>query len=165
MAPITHDDLYEIETVFDNLTGYSMNVDGVLKRPDAASEFVNGIPPDHTILTKHAFLAKHDGVTIGLLDVIDGYPSHGTAFIGLLAVQENMQGKGFGRALFLAAEQWVREKLKAQTLRLAVVASNPVLGFWEKMGFSPTGEVRLYHGAAISSDAILMEKSLQADIR
>lgn len=160
LVPIGASNLGEVDAVFDELTAYSMHVDGVSRRSGAASALANAIPPGWTIRDKHAFLARHQGAAVGLLDLIDGYPLRGTAFIGLLAVRESAHGKGLGRALYLATEQLARERLGARTLRLAVVESNPVIGFWTKMGFRPTGEVKPYQGEATSSRAVLMEKSL-----
>ncbi len=99
-------------------------------------------------------------MTVGLLDIVDGYPVPGTAFIGLLAVRESAQKSGVGRALFREAERLARDDLRARNLRLAVVETNPVMGFWMKMGFRPTGEVKPFEGEVLKSSAALMEKEL-----
>ncbi len=96
LAPVTSDDLREVDNIFDELTDYSRRVDGVSKRDTAAYEFLNVLPPGYESRQKYAFLAKREGVAVGLLDIIDGYPSLGTAFIGLLAVRETAQGSGVG---------------------------------------------------------------------
>jgi GNAT superfamily N-acetyltransferase len=160
LVAITSNDLGEVNAVFDDLTAYSMQVDGVPKREDAAFAFVTARPSGCELRNKHAFLAKCSGAVIGLLDLIDGYPAPGTAFIGLLAIRQSAQGAGFGRALYQAAEHFAREDLRARTLRLAVVETNPVLGFWARMGFEPTGETRPFHGERLTSQAVLMEKQL-----
>ncbi|WP_315810656.1 MULTISPECIES: GNAT family N-acetyltransferase [unclassified Bradyrhizobium] len=159
LAPVSLADLREVETIFDELTAYSQHVDGVLRRDNAAYEFVTALPvvtPCH----KHAFLARCQGLTVGLLDIVDGYPVPGTAFIGLLAVRESAQKSGVGRALFREAERLARDDLRARNLRLAVVETNPVMGFWMKMGFRPTGEVKPFEGEVLKSSAALMEKEL-----
>lgn len=162
LVPVESDDLREVEAIFDELTAFSRRVDGVPRRCDAAYTFATAIPPGYPNVRKHAFLAKRGSVAVGILDVIDGYPSAGTAFIGLLAIRETAQGSGIGRALFREAERFVRDGLKAQTMRLAVVETNPVIGFWKKMGFRLTGEIKPYEGEALTSLAVLMEKDLSS---
>lgn len=158
LVPVAPDDLRDVDAVFDELRAFSKRVDGVPKKHHAAQAFATSLPPKHAPHKKYAFLAKAGGRTIGLLDMIADYPSTGTVFIGLLAISERFQKSGFGRALWCTAERFAREQLDAKTLRLAVIESNPVLGFWEKMGFRPTGEVKPYQGERRSSRAILMEK-------
>ncbi|WP_316213466.1 MULTISPECIES: GNAT family N-acetyltransferase [unclassified Bradyrhizobium] len=208
LAPVSSADLREVDTIFDELIAYSQHVDGVLRRDNAAYEFVTALPSGYEPCHKHAFLAKCQGVAVGLLDIFDGYPapagqSHmtlecsarrnrivneaesniehfrhsrsdfpyllpyaialpvpGTAFIGLLAVRESAQESGVGRALFREAERFARDDLRARTLRLAVVETNPVMGFWMKMGSRPTGEVKPFEGEVIKSRSALMEKEL-----
>ncbi|WP_316228112.1 MULTISPECIES: GNAT family N-acetyltransferase [unclassified Bradyrhizobium] len=158
LVPVTSGNLHEVNAIFDELTAYSQRVDGVSRRNDAADTFMTAVPAGHALKDKHAFVAKRRGAALGLLDMIDGYPLPGTAFIGLLAVRESAQGSGIGRALFREAERFARDSLRARNLRLAVVESNPVIGFWTKMGFHPTGEVKPFSGEANISRAILMEK-------
>lgn len=154
------DALREVDDVFDDLTTYSQRVDGVARRSHAAHEFATALPPGRELRHKYAFLAKLGDVAVGLADIIDGYPSRGTAFIGLLAVRETVQGSGIGQRLFQEVERFARNELGARTMRLAVVEANPVIGFWVKMGFHPTGEVKPFEGEAIKSQSILMEKVL-----
>ncbi|UWU16447.1 GNAT family N-acetyltransferase [Rhizobium sullae] len=131
-----------------------------MRRDNAAYEFATALPPGYDPRQKHAFLANCQGAPVGLLDIIDGYPMPGTEFIGLLAVRESAQDSGVGRALFREAERFARDHLRARTLRLAVVETNPVMGFWIKMGFRPTGEVKPFEGKMIKSRSALMEKEL-----
>ncbi len=120
------------------LRRYSADTDGVAKRRDAAYAFFNAIPPGHPRNKKHAFLAKNDEWIVGLVDMIADYPAPGTVFVGLLAIREPLQGRGggLGKALWLTAECFARDALNARRVRLAVVESNPVIGFWTKWAFS-----------------------------
>lgn len=158
--PASADALRAVDAVLDDLAGYSRRVDGVARRRHAAIGFATDLPPGRAARHKHAFLAMLGGEAVGLADIVDGHPSCGTAFIGLLAVRETVHGSGIGRALFEAVERFARDEIGARTLRLAVVEANPVSGFWTKMGFHPTGEIRPYEGEAVTSRSILMEKAL-----
>lgn len=160
LVVVTPDDLRAVDAVFDDLTAYSMRVDGVPRRADAAAAFVTMLPPGCDLHNRHAFLAKCDDTAIGLLHLVNGYPTAETAFIGLLAIRESAQGSGLGRALYQAAEQFARKNLHVCTLRLAVVETNPVMSFWTRMGFSPTGEIKPFRGERVTSRAILMRKQL-----
>jgi len=102
-----------------------------------------------------------DGQPVGIVDVIDGYPRAATMFIGLLAIVEGRQGNGIGRAVVRELESYARTRWRASRMRLAVVATNPVVGFWDKMGFRLTGETRTYEGEALTSTVSLMEKTVE----
>ena len=162
LSPANLGDLSEIDDIFDDLTHYSLRVDGVSKRSNAAYDFLYALPPGFEPRHKYAFLAKRGRVAVGLLDIVDGYPSFGIAFIGLLAVRETAQGLGVGGAIFREGERIALHSLKARTMRLVVVESNPVIGFWMKMGFSLTGEVKPFEGQSIKSHSVLMEKRLNS---
>lgn len=160
LEAVTAQNLRDVDSVFDDLEAYSLHVDGVPRRADAARAFVSTRPPGCEPQRKHVFLARSHTRAVGLLDLIDGYPSAGTVFIGLLAIRESAQGAGFGRALYREAERFAREHLEARGLRLAVVKTNPVIGFWTQMGFHATGEVKPFRGERVLSQAVLMEKDL-----
>lgn len=157
---VSSNELADVVAIFDDLLAYSRRVGGPADRAGAASQFAIALPTGCRPDNKHAFIAYQNGTPAGLLDIINGYPRRGTAFIGLLAVRESMQGLGIGRTLAALAERFVRSDLKAGTIRLAVVEANPVSAFWQKMGFAPTGEVKPYEAEAVRSRSILMEKAL-----
>lgn len=159
---VVADDLRDVQSVFDDLRAYSKHVDGRIRRTDAAREFATALPPGCDVQDKYGFVAYLHGRPVGLLDVIVGYPVPGTAFIGLLAVKEDLHGTGIGRSLYSEAERFMRDDLQAHTARLAVVETDAVGGFWEKMGFEPTGERKPYAGEAILSRSILMEKTIRS---
>jgi ribosomal protein S18 acetylase RimI-like enzyme len=50
---------------------------------------------------------------------------------------------------------------RARRLRISVVPTNDqVLGFWHRMGFTETGEVRPWRYDKLESESILMDKLL-----
>ena len=151
-----------VDRLLDRLTSYSLAVDGVPKPKNGAQHLLTGIPPGIPASSKHVFVVSAGEEPVGLVDVIDGYPRPGVAFIGLLAIAEDRHGRGLGRAAYECLEAYARDRLGASVIRLAVVASNPVRPFWRRMGFRETGEVRPYEGEMLTSDAHLMEKLLTA---
>lgn len=160
LSPIDVGDIDLVDRLLDDLQQYSMNVDGVAKMADGARHFLTATPPGYDAALKYVYTVKSKARSVGLVDIIKDFPRKGVAFIGLLAIAETYQGQGFGRAALKAVESIARSELGAERIRLAVVATNPVEGFWKKMGFTPTGEKRPYSGELIDSTVKLMEKHL-----
>jgi GNAT superfamily N-acetyltransferase len=163
LRPLNASDVARVDRLLDRLTAYSLAVGGVPKERDGASRLLSETPPGRDAAAKKTVEVTLDQEPIGLADLVEGYPRDGVTFIGLLAIVEDRHGLGLGRAAFEAVEAYARERLNARALRLAFVDTNPVEGFWQKMGFRRTGEVRPYEGEARSGLAILIEKDLLAD--
>lgn len=160
LRPLGIDDEGLVDAILDQLQTYSMNVDGVPKMADGARHLLTATPRGFEADAKHVFAVDSGADTVGVVDIIRDFPSEATAFIGLLAIVEPRQGNGCGRAALEAIEAFAKSDLGARKLRLAVVATNPVMGFWNRMGFQETGEVQQYTGEALTSTAHLMEKVL-----
>ncbi|MBP3655347.1 MAG: GNAT family N-acetyltransferase [Clostridia bacterium] len=115
--------------------------DAMLSEPSTESVMhdLNALPVGMTAEAKH-YLGVYDGSSlIAVLDLIDGYPVKGTAFIGLFMVNASVQGRGIGTRI-------VQECLKALSqegyseARLGFVEGNRQSeAFWLKNGFAPTG--------------------------
>jgi GNAT superfamily N-acetyltransferase len=160
LKPIGISDIGLVDEILDSLHGYSMKVDGVPKLTDGARHLLTATPDGIGHECKHSFAILSGSAPIGVVDIIRGFPIPSTAFIGLLAVTEQHQRRGLGRAAFHAVEIFAGSQLGASKLRLAVVATNPVAGFWLKMGFRETGEVKPYLRAHVTSAAHFFEKQL-----
>ena len=70
------------------------------------------------------------------------------------------QGQGIGAAACQALEREVEARWPwVRRLRLSVVRTNDqVLGFWRRMGFTETGEVRPWRYDKLESEVVLMDK-------
>ncbi|MBO4220851.1 GNAT family N-acetyltransferase [Bradyrhizobium neotropicale] len=148
LHPIKPHDESRVDDLLDRLNTYSLRVHGVPKLKDGAHRLLTTTPPVGMFGGKYVFAIMHGIEPVGLLDVIADYPKLGTTFIGLLAIAEDRQGAGLGRAAFWLAEDFARTQLSSSHLRLAVVNTNSVGGFWRRMGFVETGEVCAYEGLA-----------------
>jgi len=153
-------DFDRVDRILDRLTSYSLAVDGVPKMHNAACHFLTARPPNTSASAKKTFEVVWQGEPVGLVDLIQGYPESKVAFIGLLAIAENRQRRGIGRATFAAVQAYALKNLGARKLRLAVVSTNDVEGFWTRMGFQRTGEVRPYQGEKVKGYATILEKDL-----
>jgi ribosomal protein S18 acetylase RimI-like enzyme len=122
------------------------------------------VPEGRSPEDKVAFGVWADGELVGLLDLLLRYPDAETVYLGLLLVARDRQGQGIGAAACRALEREVAARWPwARRLRLSVVRTNgQVLGFWRRMGFAETGEVRPWRYDKLESEALLMDKPLPA---
>jgi len=149
-----------VQSILDDAPAYSRNIDGIESDPHGGRDTLIVFPPDCTSQQKSVLLIEWEGQSIGVVDLIQDFAQIGTAFIGLFVLREAQQGKGLGREAFSALEDYAKKNLHAVKLRLAIVDSNPVQSFWEKMGFVETGEIHPHEGQNIKSVKRLMEKTL-----
>lgn len=89
-----------------------------------------------------AFVAtiNSQGEPLGLLVIkqeFDYFTDHPRAYVEILVVAEEAEGRGVGRALMSYAEQWGREH-GCHEVVLDVFANNPAaIAFYERIGFAP----------------------------
>ncbi|HFU4377332.1 GNAT family N-acetyltransferase [Streptococcus suis] len=85
---------------------------------------------------------------VAILDLIDGYPTEDTYYIGLFMVDAHFSGQGLGSKII--AELLPQLATRFKKVRLGYVESNPQSShFWSKVGFCPTGEVKELAGKTI----------------
>jgi ribosomal protein S18 acetylase RimI-like enzyme len=81
--------------------------------------------------------------------------------LGLLLLDQAHQGRGLGRATYLALENFLRSWAGIHTIRIGVVMTNEaVLPFWKSLGFKETGFRKPYHDGSVKSETIILEKQL-----
>ena len=149
-----------LQRVFESAPGYAMKVTGAPPAPGAAESLLASLPEGMTYQDKFVFSLHAGDQVVGCADVLRGYPAPEKAFIGLLVIAESYQERGLGAAAYAELESQIRD-WDCQTIRLAVVGTNDqVLGFWEKVGFQPTGERRAYTAGSVQSELLVMEKRL-----
>lgn len=127
-----------IQIILDEAPTYHMNTEGIHPIPNAGRETLTALPEGFNGKLKHVLVLTLHGEDIGVVDLLENFPEKGTAFLGLLLLKESHQGKGLGRLCFLEVQKYIMS-LDCQRIRIAVVDSNPVEPFWEKMGFQRTG--------------------------
>ena len=105
-------------------------------------------PPGKSLSDKYflGFWDKNDLVVI--LDLIDGYPTEDTCYIGLFMVDAHFSGQGLGSKII--AELLPQLATCFKKVHLGYVESNPQSSyFWSKVGFCPTGEIKELAGKTI----------------
>lgn len=144
---LTLDDSDVLQSVLERAVKYSFYADGLDYVPkESAKTVLIEIPPGISYEDKYVFLISNNECPVGVIDVINGYPDLETAFIGLLLIAEDMHGHGLGRLSYEKLELFIRDELEMNKIMLAYLESNPVEGFWSKLGYSKIEEKRPYDG-------------------
>lgn len=84
------------------------------------------------------FIAEADGAAVGFMHIrlrVDEISEETSATVPLLAVTEQAQGLGVGRALMQQAEAWAQQQ-NCRLLHLEVFSNNSAArGFYDRLGF------------------------------
>jgi GNAT superfamily N-acetyltransferase len=155
-------DVEVLQSILEGAPDYIRRASGREVRPtDGLAEFKD-LPPGKAASDKYTFALVEDGAVVGCLDVLRGYPNPATAYVGLLLITEQHQGRGLGASAWRCFEAHCARWAEIAVLRLAVVETNrEAAPFWETMGFRATGEVRPYRTEDLVTHAHLFEKRLR----
>lgn len=151
-----------LQALLESDPDYTVRVTGYPPGPSDALSLLmmrpESVPESHKVV-----IGVFDGADlVAVVDLLRGYPRSEFVFIGLLLVQRSRQGQGVGAEAMAAVERYVGQWPEARRFRLAVVDTNaPVLGFWRRMGFEPTGETRPYRYDLLESTTRLYERDLR----
>ena len=107
--------------------------------PDSIRRDMQALPPGKEARDKF-YLGFFSGKKlIAVLDLINGYPNPGTAFIGFFMAAAPYQGRGTGTAIISELCAALKEQ-GFEEIRLCRVIGNPQPeAFWHKNGFTETG--------------------------
>ena len=90
---------------------------------------------------EEVFVAERDGQIIGCVQVSN--KGAGLAYLGLLAVDPDIQASGLGKAMIAFAEQEAVARFGAKAIEMTVVSRRPeLIAYYERRGFIATGEMR-----------------------
>jgi ribosomal protein S18 acetylase RimI-like enzyme len=111
---------------------------------DTASldRFFSGLG-DRIFLTKpgaQAFVATIDGQSCGVVSFYpdkDYFTDHARAYVDNLAVAEDVEGKGVGRALLDYVERWAREHGYREVVLDVFAGNQRAIAFYERQGYRP----------------------------
>ena len=96
-----------------------------------------------------------ENTLLAVMDLIDGYPAPGTAFIGFFMMRKEFQGKQAGSAIIQEAAAYLKT-IGMTAIQLGIDKGNPQsTHFWKKNGFLVKKEID--RG---SSTVLLAEKPL-----
>jgi ribosomal protein S18 acetylase RimI-like enzyme len=105
----------------------------------AAKQFAELLPDGLATTAHHLLIGEADGEPVGILWL--NIPVEGervSAFVYDVEVEENQRGKGYGRAMMVAAESYALDH-KAATIKLHVFGDNTVArGLYTSLGYVET---------------------------
>lgn len=132
----------DADIVFDVLKGntlyYQYHPPFVTKQ--SIFDDMSALPPGKSVDDKYYVGFFKDEKLYGVMDLIENYPTPGTAFIGFFAVDAAISKKGVGTAIISGIAEGLRLQ-GFKKLRLAIDKGNPQSkAFWTKNGFLFTGE-------------------------
>jgi len=117
---------------------------------------MDALPPGKNFSDKFYIGFFQGAELIAIMDLIAGYPTDRTAWIGLFMLAKPYQGKGTGSAIFSDCASYLSRQ-GFQRIRLAIDQGNPQSeAFWRKNQFHPAGGA-IPHSAGTY---IPMERSL-----
>jgi ribosomal protein S18 acetylase RimI-like enzyme len=154
------EELRALQRVMESDEDFALRVTGHPPGPADAQSTLLFVPEGSAPDDKAPFGVWAGEELVGVLDLLLRYPDAETIYIGLLQIDRARQGQGIGTAACRALERDLLPRWPwARRLRLSVVRTNDqVLGFWRRMGFTETGEVRPWRYDKLESEAILMDK-------
>jgi ribosomal protein S18 acetylase RimI-like enzyme len=163
LRPVERGDVDALQELIESDPAYTERITGYPPGSSDAQSLMLMRPedlPEESKVVLGAFAADR---LVAVVDLLRGFPNDHTAFIGLLEVHAKHQGLGYGKTTYNLVERYVGTTWpEIGTLRLAVVDTNAQVatGFWQRLGFEPTGEVRPYRYDKLESTARLYEKPL-----
>jgi GNAT superfamily N-acetyltransferase len=158
------DELDAVQRVLQAAPRYAQLSGEASVPPNAARALWQARPPGRPRAGKHVYAVDVGGETVGVVDVVVGYPDDATAFIGLLLLDEAHEGRGLGGATLGAVEAVVRARWpEVGRLRLGVLRDNArALRFWARHGFVATGEVKPFRAGSRETEVRLFDKRVPA---
>lgn len=112
-------------------------------------------PPNIQISSKYYVGFYDNAVLIAIMDLIDGYPSSHSAYIGFFMMNKQLQGNQIGSGIIQEVCQYVKET-GIQTVLLGIDKGNPQsTHFWEKNGFVIIREVEQDGGTILVAEKTL----------
>lgn len=157
----SRDDLNSLSGLASAVPGDWQRVYGSSNNSDLQM-MINQLPPGKTLRDKFVFGLYDDSKLVACLDLIRGYPYPHIAFLGLLIVDESSQRQRLGSMIVNRAEEIAARWSGVKRMRLAVAVTNSdVLAFWEKMGFSHTGERSYSREGAVAIECLIIDKEIQ----
>jgi RimJ/RimL family protein N-acetyltransferase len=147
------------QRILESAPAYAILVSGHGVSATVGEEFFDELPPGKTLDGKANFIVRFDDQDVGVIETVRGWRETGYAHIGLLLIDEKFHGRGVGRASMRALERWIGSTWpETHTLRIGVIETNlDALAFWQKLGFTDTGERR---DNGFLAPAVVMLRSL-----
>jgi GNAT superfamily N-acetyltransferase len=128
--------------------------------PQDVDSLLNGAPKDadpdsYRVLGAFA----PDGILVGVLQSVDGWPTAVSCYLGLLQVHPAHRGQGVATALLATIERTARSMGRRQLLLSVIARNTDARAFWHRQGFHMLTPQKA--GAAAPLDPVVMHKPLR----
>lgn len=144
IRPATHSDLPTLHPVIERAYRGDSARSGWTHEADLLSDQRTDIETLRGLIDDPAsrLLIARDGETVlGCVNVQDR--GGGTAYLGLLCVDPELQAGGIGRQLVAAAEAEARESFGATAMEMTVIEQRAeLIAYYERRGYAISGERR-----------------------
>ena len=150
----------DVASIVSAAADYYMTVQGTPAPPEEIDEFFTAVPPGYALEDMFPLGFYAAGQVVGIGGLLKGWNAPNKAMIGLLVLDPAARGKGYGQLAVQLIEEMARSLPGIERLRVGVVACNTnALGFWRRMGYADTGEVKPRF-APFLDDVVILEKPL-----
>jgi ribosomal protein S18 acetylase RimI-like enzyme len=132
------EDTVILQALLERSSDYALLATGLPPAPSAASSLMTSCPEGKTLSDKAVIGFFTEGQDlIGVLDVVQDYPSQADWWLGLLLFDPAHRSQGLGQRVYHAFEGWASQQ-GARCIYLGVIKENQsAYRFWRKMGFEP----------------------------
>ena len=160
----TPDHRRSVNSVLQAAADYHMLVEGAPPTEAHVDEFFTSVPDGYTAADLFPLGFRVADKLIGVASILRRWNAPNKAIIGLLVFDPQWRGRGYGRVAVEHIEALAQTWPAIDQLRIAVVRTNSdVLGFWRKVGFVETGEIKPKYGPYID-DIVILEKPLRFNL-
>ncbi|HEX7782296.1 MAG TPA: GNAT family N-acetyltransferase [Sphingobium sp.] len=128
-------DAAEVAHLYGRCADYFLLQDGVVPSLVDAQELFTEVPSEKDARDQ-AVLGWHDDDGLyAVAAILRDYPQDGTWYLGFVIVDVAQRGRGVGKSIYAAIENWAVVRGAAE-IRLAVLEANEAGGrFWRSLGF------------------------------
>jgi GNAT superfamily N-acetyltransferase len=161
---LSETDAPEIASLYGRCADYFMLQDGTAPALSDAHALFTDVPPEKD---------PHDQLVLGwrcgedlaaIATILRDYPREGTWYLGFMIVDAGLRGRGLGRSLYAAIENWAATR-GATEIRLAVLEANEAgERFWRSLGFGEIRRVGPDRFKARSHRRIELSRRLDSDL-
>jgi RimJ/RimL family protein N-acetyltransferase len=137
VSPLNAADETDLQDLLLRASDYTELLTGEPVGSDDAAELLVDTPPGKSPEDKWIFgiYPVGDSKLIGVIDMVADHPVNGTWFLGLMLLDPEYRGSGFGEEIVNSLFAWLAER-DVHGVRIGVVEHNQgALRFWKRMGF------------------------------
>lgn len=127
--------LVQLREIYETNSSFFLLTEGKIASEQSMINNIFSLPPNFDRANKFHLVLLENGLAVGLLDLLAGYPKEDFLWIGLLLINVHKQNKAIGSNIVTATLK-AAQKSKFSLVRLGVIKQNiRGLRFWKKMGF------------------------------